>query len=168
MAITRDRIKGVARGLLSDVGSAADEARADHVFQGRYLTKNFNHTEIGTNVNLAASPIGRMKYAGAVLAAYITPAVNLAINTSNYVYLTLKRRSGTAAGTVVATVNTAVTALTEFTPTALTVNVNGNTFSAGEVLTLEATKYLSGTTSTASMTEATSQCEFGVQLEEGY
>lgn len=168
MSITKDSIKGVARGLLSDLESTADEARADHVLQGRYVSKNFTHTQIGTNANLAASPIYSAKYAGTVLRARITPAANVAVNTSNYVYITLKRRSGTAAGTVVATLNTGVTALTEFSPTALTLNVNGNTFAADECLTLEMTKYLSDATSAVSMTASTSVAEFGVDLEEGY
>lgn len=168
MSFTKDSIKGVARGLLSDIESSADEARADHVLQGRYLTKNFTHTQIGTNANLAESPIYSAKYAGSVLRARITPAANVAINTTNYVYITLKRRSGTAAGTVVGYLNTAVTALTEFAPTALTLNVNGNTFAADECLTLSFIKYGNDATSATNLTAATSVAEFGVDLEEGY
>lgn len=168
MSFTKDSIKGVARGLLSDIESSTDEARADHVLQGRYLTKNFTHSQVGTNANLAESPIYSAKYAGTVLRARINPAVNVAVNTSNYVYIALKRRSGTAAGTVVASLNTAVTALTEFTPTALTVNVNGNTFAADECLTLSFVKYMTGPTADISLTASTSLAEFGVDLEEGY
>ncbi len=168
MAISRESIKGVARGIISAVASAAEEARADHIFNGRYLTKSYNHTEIGTNVNLAESPIFAAKYAGVVLRARITPAANVAINTSNYVYLSLNRSVAGAASTVMATLNTGVTALTKNVPTALTLNVNGVAFGADDVLTLTATKYIGDATAAVSMTAATSQCEFGVDLEEGY
>ncbi len=168
MGITKDTIKGIARGLVSAVSGSAEEARADHILQGRYLSRQFNHTEIGTNVNLAETPIYDAKYAGSVLRARITVAANVAINTTNYVYLTLAKSTGGAASTVVATLNTAVTALTKNLPAALTINVNGNTFAADDALTLTATKYGNDATSATNMTAATSQCLFGVDLEEGY
>ena len=168
MSIKADSIKGVARAVLSDIANATDEGRADHVFQGRYLTKSYNHTEIGTNVNLAESPIGQMKYAGRVLNAVIMPALNVAINTSNYVYLELKKSTGGAASTLVASLNTAVTALTKNVGTPLTLNVNGVGYSARDVFTFTATKFIATGTADVSMTAATSQCAFGVEYEEGY
>lgn len=168
MTISRDSIKGVARGLLSDLGSAADEARADHVFQGRYISRAFSHTEIGTNVNLAESPVAKMKYAGRVLNTTIMPAVNVAVNTSNYVYLELKKSTGGAASTVIAYLNTAVTALTKNVPTGLTLNVNGVTYSANDVLTMTATKYIAAAAADVSMTASTSQCTWDIDIEEGY
>ncbi len=168
MTITKDTIKGIARALVSAVSGTAEEARADHILQGRYLSRQFNHTEIGTNVNLAESPIYDAKYAGAVLRARITAAANVAINTSNYVYLALNKSTGGAASTLVASLNTAVTALTKNLPAALTLNVNGTTFAANDALTLTATKYIATATGAVALTEATSQCLFGVDLEEGY
>ncbi len=168
MTISRDSIKGVARGLLSDLPAAADEARADHVFNGRYLSRAFNHTEIGTNVNLAESPIAKVKYAGRVLNTCIMPSANVAVNTSNYVYLTLSTGSTGAASTVIATLNTGVTALTKNIATPLTLNVSGVGYAAGDVLTMTATKYNTGATADTSMTAATSQCAWDVDLEEGY
>lgn len=168
MSITKDSIKGVARGLLSDLESREDEARADHVFQGRYLTKSYNHTEVGTNANLAESPVYAAKYAGSVLRARITPAANVAINTTNYVYIALKKSTGGAASTLVGYLNTAVTALTKNAPSAFTLNVNGNTFAANDVLTVTFTKYGNDATSATNLTASTSQCEFGVDIEEGY
>jgi hypothetical protein len=168
MSITKDTIKGVARALLSDIRNATDQSRADHVFTGRYITKQFSGAEVGTNINLAETPVYTAKFAGTVLRSRIVPTANIAVNTTNYVYLTVSKSTAGAASTVVASLNTAVTALTKNLATALALNVNGVTFAADDVLTFTATKFMSAGTASMPLAGATDQCEWNMDIEEGY
>jgi hypothetical protein len=168
MSITGDKIKGVARGLLSDIANNNDAARADHVFVGRYVGKNYSGADVGTNVNLAETPVFTAKYAGRVLRSRIVPTANIAINTTNYVFLQVAKSTAGAASTVVATLNTAVTALTKNLATALALNTSGVTFLADDVITFTATKFMSAGTASIPLAAATDQCEWSLDLEESY
>ena len=94
--------------------------------------------------------------------------ISVAVNASNYVYIALKKSVAGGTSTLVGSLNTAVTALTALTPSALTLNVNGNTFGADDVLTVAFTKYIATATADVSMTASTSLAELGLDLEEGY
>ena len=168
MSLNSKGMKGVAQGVFSDITSAADARRAEHAFVGRYLSKKFTDGEIGTNVNLAESPVAKMKYAGTVLNSCIIPGVNLALNASNYVYFALSKSTGGAASTLVASLNTATQALTKWVPQALTLNVNGVTYSANDVFTMTATKYMSSNTTAVTVTSSTAEATWDVDVEEGY
>lgn len=168
MSITKDSIKGVARAVLSDIRNTNDQARADWVFTGRYISKHFSSAEIGTNVNMVESPFFTTKFAGSVLRFRCIPAQNVAINASNYVYVQLSKSTAGAASVLVASLNTAVTAVTKFVPTVLALNTNAVSMLADDVLTLTVTKTISTGTASVDLAGAGAFCEFILEVDEGY
>lgn len=166
MTVTKDSLKGNARGVVSGVNTAADEARADHVFQGRYVTWPFRDAATAGTAYTETVIFQAVASSTTVKKARVALPVTAAANASNGAVITLARRTGAGGAVTIAswsTLSAAQGTLTAFIPGEMVLTAANVELAAGDVLTLAVSKAASG----VALTAATSDASVTVLLEEG-
>lgn len=161
--VTGESIKGQAQAIFgSPATTDAEKARAEHVTSRRYVTWKCTDTGVA-NINVAEEVIFRASTAGRIISACLTTPVNVALNTTDYVTVPLKKRTAGGSATTMATINTATSATVEFLPEEYDIVEGSETFASGDVLTLLMLKAGAG----KAMTGATNSLNVTLLIEEG-
>jgi len=166
MTVTKDSLKGNARDAVTGVSTVADEARADHVFQGRYLTWPFEDAATAGTAYTETVIFQAVASATTVKKARVALPVTATAHAANGAVITIAKRTGAGGATTIASWSTLTAAqgtLTALIPGEMVLTVANVDMAAGDVLTLAITKPSSG----VALTAATSKGNITVLIEEG-
>lgn len=141
--VTRDAIKGVADAIFSSAASDAEKARAEHVFNGRYITADI--TDGGTAGTAVTETVIFQCTESAVKVKKASVALPVAVvaDPTDIITFTLSRRTGAGGATAIgvwATTTGQQGAITAFVPANLVLTAANVELAVGDVLTIKATK----------------------------
>lgn len=168
MAITAASIKGIARGIVSAIASTADEARADHVLQGRYHGVSVNDAATAGTAVTEFCFYKAQACAVRVKSAQVVLPVTATGHASNFATITLSKKTAGGASTAIATwaTDSAVSGqgtLTAFVWADMALVAGAVELASGDSLTIKVVKAGTG----VALTAATSLAWVQALLEEG-
>lgn len=163
--VTGDAIRGVAQGVFSAASTAAQQARAEHVFTGRTITHHFADAATAGTAYTETVIFHAKECGGTVKSMTIGLPVTAAGHASNGAVITLAKRTGAGGAVTIASWSTLTAAqgtLTAFIPGVAVLTAANVKYALGDVLTLAVSKAASG----VALTAATSEAMVNVSIQE--
>lgn len=170
MSIGGKEIKNIMKSIFGST-STTDDAYIANVFAQNNPVMQGHFTDAGTAGNAAGEwVIGRVPYACVVKDVYITTGVDVAADNTDYATITFAKRAAadyTTAVTIASSDTRAanLNGLTAFTPASIPLTAANVVLTAGDVLTIKATKAASGKALGAAVTAAGAYVGVSVRLE---
>lgn len=132
--------KQLESARLGSAGLANVALETQNVHTKHYAARIPAETNAATNVS--ETTLKRVVFAGVVRSAHIAVDANVVSNATDFVTLTVSKRTAGGAATTLANLLTNTQALTAFSPQALTLNTNAQllTVAAGDVITFSGIK----------------------------
>lgn len=161
-----DAIRGVANGIFSAAANTAQQARAEHVFCGRYLTENYSDAATAGTAVTETVHANITETSATVKKIMLSAPIAVTANGTNFATVTVSKRTGAGGAVTLGTFATSATSMVAFVPIVLTpgsgLTAANLKLTAGDVITVAIAKSGTG----VALTAATSNFNVSVLIAE--